>query len=80
MRFAQIHANLAAFVLGRLEPKEAAEVRSYLAFCFSCWDEMQKPQKLRELQRCSLGPGCYEGGTRHAAWHPRNRLTGWSVI
>jgi anti-sigma factor RsiW len=36
MRCAEIQANLVAFVLGGLEPEEAAEVKGHLASCPSC--------------------------------------------
>jgi anti-sigma factor RsiW len=36
MRCAEIHPNLAAFVVGGLEPEEAAEVKGHLASCPSC--------------------------------------------
>jgi len=46
MRCAEIQPNLAAFVLGGLEPEEAAEVRSHLASCPSCHDEVRELQKV----------------------------------
>ena len=33
MRCAEIHTNLTAFVIGGLEPEEAAEIRRHLASC-----------------------------------------------
>jgi len=51
MRCAEIHPNLAAFVLGGLEPEEAAEVQRHLAFCPSCQEELHELQKVnRALQ------------------------------
>jgi anti-sigma factor RsiW len=44
MKCAQIHPNLAAFVVGGLEPEEAAEVEGYLTYCPGCRDEQAKPR------------------------------------
>jgi anti-sigma factor RsiW len=44
MKCAQIHPNLAAFVVGGLEPEEAAEVEGYLTYCPGCRDEQAKPK------------------------------------
>ena len=44
MKCAQIHPNLAAFVLSGLEPEEAAEVEGHLTYCPGCRDEQAKPR------------------------------------
>ena len=69
MRCAEIHPNPAAFVVGGLEPEEAAEVRSHLAPCLSCWKEFEElenvycalqvaspPQPLPTSRSCLLAP------------------------
>ena len=42
MRCAEVHPNLAAFVLDGLEPEEAAEIRRHLASCPRCQDEVRE--------------------------------------
>jgi anti-sigma factor RsiW len=42
MRCAEIHPNLATFVMGGLEPEEATEVRSHLATCLSSRKEFEE--------------------------------------
>jgi anti-sigma-K factor RskA len=46
MKCAQIHPNLAAFVLGGLEPEEAAEVGRHLASCPGCRRELEEFRKV----------------------------------
>jgi anti-sigma factor RsiW len=46
MKCAQIHPNLAAFVVGGLEPEEAAEVEDHLASCPGCTNELRELQKV----------------------------------
>jgi anti-sigma factor RsiW len=54
MRCAEIHPNLAAFLLSGLEPEEAAEVRSHLASCLSCRKEFEELENVyRALQVAS---------------------------
>jgi anti-sigma-K factor RskA len=48
MKCAQIHPNLPAFVLGGLEPEEAAEVEDHLA---SCSDSRRELEELRKVNR-----------------------------
>jgi anti-sigma-K factor RskA len=48
MKFAEVHPNLAAFVLGGLEPEEAAEIRHHLDSCPDCQSELQE---LRQVNR-----------------------------
>ena len=42
MKYAEIHPNLAAFVLGGLEAEEAAEVRHHLDSCPVCQSELEE--------------------------------------
>ena len=42
MKYAEVHPNLAAFVLGGLEPEEAAEVRLHLDSCPDCRSELEE--------------------------------------
>ena len=56
MRCAQIHPNLAAFVLGGLEPEEAAEVRRHLASCPSCRNELEELQKVNHALEAAPPP------------------------
>jgi len=54
MTYAQFHPNLAAFVLGGLEPEEAAAVRRHLASCPDCRNELRE---LEEVNRAlEAGP------------------------
>jgi anti-sigma-K factor RskA len=46
MKCAQIHPNLPAFVLGGLEPEEAAEVEDHLASCSDCRRELEELRKV----------------------------------
>jgi anti-sigma-K factor RskA len=48
MKCAEIHPNLPAFVLGGLEPEEAAEVKDHLASCSDCRRELEE---LRTVNR-----------------------------
>jgi anti-sigma-K factor RskA len=48
MKFAEVHPDLAAFVLGGLEPEEAAEVRHHLDSCADCQSELEE---LRQVNR-----------------------------
>jgi anti-sigma-K factor RskA len=48
MNSAEVHPNLAAFVLGGLEPEEAAEVRHHLDSCPVCQSEIEE---LRSVNR-----------------------------
>jgi anti-sigma-K factor RskA len=56
MRCAEIHANLTAFVLGGLEPEEAAEVQSHLASCPRCQDEVRELQKVNRALEAAPPP------------------------
>ena len=46
MTCAEIHLNLAAFVLGGLEAEEAAEIRQHLDSCPGCQSELQELHKV----------------------------------
>jgi anti-sigma-K factor RskA len=48
MKCAKIYHDLGAFVLGGLEPEEAAEIRRHLAFCSSCRNELQELEKINQ--------------------------------
>ena len=48
MNSADVHPNLAAFVLGALEPGEAAEIRHHLDSCPDCRSELEE---LRSVNR-----------------------------
>ena len=48
MRCTEVHSNLGAYVLGGLEPEEAAEVRRHLTFCSSCRNELEGLQKINQ--------------------------------
>jgi len=57
MRCAQIHPNLAAFVLGGLEEEEeAAEVQRHLAFCPGCQDEVRELRKVNRALEAAPPP------------------------
>ncbi len=56
MRCAEIHPNLAAFVLGGLEPEEAAEVRRHLASCPHCQGEVRELQKVNRALEAAPPP------------------------
>jgi len=56
MRCVEIHPSLATFVLGGLEPKEAAEVRRHLASCPSCRNELQELQKVNRALQAAPPP------------------------
>jgi hypothetical protein len=47
MTCAEVHPNLAAFVLGGLEPEEAAMVQRHLASCSGCRNELRELEKLK---------------------------------
>jgi anti-sigma-K factor RskA len=48
MKCAKIHTDLGPFVLGGLEPEEAAEVRRHLAFCSGCRNELEALEKINQ--------------------------------
>ncbi len=42
MTCAEVHPNLATFVLGGLEPEEAAEIQRHIASCANCQSELEE--------------------------------------
>jgi anti-sigma-K factor RskA len=56
MKCAEIPPNLTAFVLGGLEPEEAAEVRRHLASCPSCRNELRELQKVSHALEAAPPP------------------------
>jgi anti-sigma-K factor RskA len=56
MRCAEIHPNLAAFVLDGLEPEEAAEIRRHLASCHRCRDEVRELRKVNRALEAAPPP------------------------
>ena len=56
MKCAEIHPNLAAFVLGGLEPEEAAEVKRHLASCPGCRRELEELRKVNRALEAAPPP------------------------
>jgi anti-sigma-K factor RskA len=56
MKCAQIHPNLPAFVLGGLEPEEAAEVEDHLASCSDCRRELEELRKVNRALEAAPPP------------------------
>ena len=56
MRCAEIHPNLAAFVLDGLEPEEAAEIRRHLASCPRCQNEVRELRKVNRALEAAPPP------------------------
>jgi anti-sigma-K factor RskA len=56
MKCAQIHPNLPAFVLGGLEPEEAAEVKDHLASCSDCRRELEELRKVNRALEAAPPP------------------------
>lgn len=56
MRCTEIHPNLAAFVLGGLEPEETAEVRRHLATCPGCRRELEELRKVNRALEAAPPP------------------------
>jgi hypothetical protein len=56
MRCAEVHPNLAAFVLDGLEPEEAAEIRRHLASCPRCQDEVRELRKVNRALEAAPPP------------------------
>src|SRR5919107_171377 len=56
MRCAEVHPNLAAFVLDGLEPEEAAEIRRHLASCPCCQDEVCELRKVNRALEAAPPP------------------------
>ena len=56
MRCADVHPNLAAFVLDGLEPEEAAEIQRHLASCPRCQDEVRELRKVNRALEAAPPP------------------------
>ena len=56
MRCAEIHPNLAAFVVGGMEPEEAAEVQRHLASCPDCRRELEELRKVNRALEAAPPP------------------------
>jgi anti-sigma-K factor RskA len=56
MKCAEIHLNLAAFVLGGLEPEEAVEIQRHLASCPGCRNELREFQKVNRALEAAPPP------------------------
>lgn len=56
MKCAKVHPNLGAFVLGGLEPQEAAEIQHHLASCPDCRDEVQELEKVTQALEAAPPP------------------------
>jgi anti-sigma-K factor RskA len=56
MRCAEIHPNLAAYVVGGLEPKEAAEIEGHLASCPGCRRELEELRKVNRALEAAPPP------------------------
>jgi anti-sigma-K factor RskA len=56
MKCAEIHPNLTAFVLGGLEPEEAAEVERHLATCPGCRRELEELRKVNRALEAAPPP------------------------
>jgi len=56
MKCADIAPNLGAFVLGGLEPEEAAEIRHHLAFCLGCRNEPRELEKVNQALEAAPPP------------------------
>lgn len=48
MKCAAVRHDLGAFVLGGLEPEEAAEIRQHLALCSGCRHELEELEKITQ--------------------------------
>src|SRR5215208_5012791 len=56
MKCAEVHPKLGAFVLGVLEPDEAADVRRHLVSCRSCHDELQEFEEVSQVLKAAPPP------------------------
>ena len=56
MKCAEVHPDLAAFVLGGLEPEEAAEIRHHLDSCPDCQSELQELRKVNRALEAAPPP------------------------
>jgi hypothetical protein len=56
MKCAEVHRNLAAFVLGGLETEEAAEIRHHLDSCPGCQSEIEELRKVNRALEAAPPP------------------------
>jgi len=56
MKCAEIYPNLAAFLLGGLEPEEAAEVENHLASCPGCRRQLEELRKVNRALEAAPPP------------------------
>src|SRR5215213_5503172 len=56
MKCADVSANLAAFVLGGMEPEEAAEIQRHLASCPGCRSELEELEKVNRALQAAPPP------------------------
>jgi anti-sigma-K factor RskA len=56
MKCADISPNLAAFVMGGLEPEEEAEIRHHLATCPGCRNELEDLEKVNRALQAAPPP------------------------
>lgn len=56
MKCAEVHPKLGGFVLGGLEPDEAAEVRRHLASCRSCQGELREFEEVSQVLKAAPPP------------------------
>jgi len=56
MKCADVSANLGAFVLGGMEPEEAAEIRRHLASCPGCRNELEELEKVNRALQAAPPP------------------------
>ena len=56
MRFAEVHPELAIFVLGGLESEEAAEIRHHLDSCPDCQSELEVLRKVNRALEAAPPP------------------------
>jgi anti-sigma-K factor RskA len=56
MTCAEVHPNLAAFVLGGLEAEETAEIQRHLASCAGCQSELEELEKVNRVLEVAPPP------------------------
>ena len=56
MKFAEVHPNLAIFVLDGLEAEEAAEIRHHLDSCPDCQSELEELEKVNRALEAAPPP------------------------
>jgi len=61
MKCAKVHLDLGAFVLGGLEPEEAAEIRHHLALCPGCRSELEELEKVSQALEAAPPPAAPPG-------------------